>query len=349
MPPRLTIEEMHHLAEHKGGKCLSTQYKNANTHLTWECSEGHQWDAIPAQIKKGHWCPYCNARNLSEEKCRYILQSLTGHFFKKTQTVLPERLELDGYCEELNCAFEYNGKQHYKPISIFHRCHSIDKVKERDALKVSYCSSLGISIIVIPYFENTGDEVLVQFIRKELDRCGVPFDSSASVDFNQFCQSFGSHKYDELQGICNSKGGKCLSCAYLGVKSKHLFECSEGHQWETTPDSVKQGQWCPECGNAIRASKSRLPFSVIQKLARSKGGRCLSTHYINNRTPLLWECSEGHQWNSTSGNVSRGSWCPTCGHQISWFKRKVIKPLLDFNNPAYWYGEGTFQRPLFSA
>ena len=29
-------------------------------------------------------------------------------------------LELDGYCEELDIAFEYNGEQHYKYIPYFH-------------------------------------------------------------------------------------------------------------------------------------------------------------------------------------------------------------------------------------
>lgn len=29
-------------------------------------------------------------------------------------------------------------------------------------------------------------------------------------------------------------------------------------------------------------------------LALSRGGKCLSTEYVNNRTKMLWECGNGH-------------------------------------------------------
>ena len=56
---RLTIAEMNQLASKHNGRCLSTEYKNANSHLLWECSKGHQWKAIPNSIKWGSWCQIC--------------------------------------------------------------------------------------------------------------------------------------------------------------------------------------------------------------------------------------------------------------------------------------------------
>jgi hypothetical protein len=55
----LTIEEMKILAKEQGGKCLSQEYVNNYTKLLWECAEGHQWEAIPSNIKRAHWCPVC--------------------------------------------------------------------------------------------------------------------------------------------------------------------------------------------------------------------------------------------------------------------------------------------------
>lgn len=57
---RLTIEAMRELAETKGGRCLSVVYKNANSKLLWRCSNGHEWEAIPASVIKGHWCRKCH-------------------------------------------------------------------------------------------------------------------------------------------------------------------------------------------------------------------------------------------------------------------------------------------------
>ena len=56
---RSSIEEMQKLAEERGGRCLSPAYKGGHSKLLWECSKGHQWEATPANIRRGSWCPKC--------------------------------------------------------------------------------------------------------------------------------------------------------------------------------------------------------------------------------------------------------------------------------------------------
>ena len=54
------IDVIRNLASKRGGLCLSDQYNNAYTKLKWQCSEGHPWGAVPANIKNGNaWCPHC--------------------------------------------------------------------------------------------------------------------------------------------------------------------------------------------------------------------------------------------------------------------------------------------------
>ncbi|MEE9213965.1 MAG: hypothetical protein V3U54_04100 [Thermodesulfobacteriota bacterium] len=51
----------------------------------------------------------------------------------------------------------------------------------------------------------------------------------------------------------------------------------------------------------------------MQRIAKKHGGKCLSDSYINNRIPLLWECSKGHQWKAVPDSVkNQGSWCQKC-------------------------------------
>lgn len=64
----------------------------------------------------------------------------------------------------------------------------------------------------------------------------------------------------------------------------------------------------------------------MRAIASERGGRCLSVTYINQRSPLKWECSAGHQWEACGGQIkgSRnkpGTWCPDCGRQRSARKR----------------------------
>nr|MBT6355197.1 hypothetical protein [Pelagibacteraceae bacterium] len=56
----LTIEEMHKIAAERNGKCLSTEYINSKTKLKWECAEGHTWEAISTNVKRGSWCRICS-------------------------------------------------------------------------------------------------------------------------------------------------------------------------------------------------------------------------------------------------------------------------------------------------
>lgn len=51
------------LARNKRGKCLSTEYINNKTKMTWQCKRGHTWQAVPSSIKNiGTWCPQCIGR-----------------------------------------------------------------------------------------------------------------------------------------------------------------------------------------------------------------------------------------------------------------------------------------------
>ncbi|WP_106543954.1 zinc-ribbon domain-containing protein [Prolixibacter denitrificans] len=51
----------------------------------------------------------------------------------------------------------------------------------------------------------------------------------------------------------------------------------------------------------------------MQKLAKAKGGKCLSPAYFNSKVKLLWQCSCGHQWLATPFSIKvRNSWCPQC-------------------------------------
>ena len=102
-------------------------------------------------------------------------------------------------------------------------------------------------------------------------------------------------------------GGQCLSEVYVNARSKLLWECAKGHRWKATPNNVQRGSWCVVC-----AGKTRLTIREMHRLAEARGGKCLSDSYVNNRTPLLWECKDGHRWQAGGGNIRAGKWCLIC-------------------------------------
>jgi len=122
-----------------------------------------------------------------------------------------------------------------------------------------------------------------------------------------FCAKKVKGTLEEMIKIASERGGRCLSEKYIDRKTKLLWECSEGHQWEGSPDSIIRGSWCPVCAPDKIADKLRLNIDKMKELAKSKGGKCLSKIYTDVHTKLLWECSEGHQWEAKPRYIKRGN------------------------------------------
>lgn len=113
-----------------------------------------------------------------------------------------------------------------------------------------------------------------------------------------------------VRAIAQARGGACLSAAYVNSQTHLRWRCAEGHEWAAQPATIATGRWCPTCAD------TRLGIDFMRKLARERGGRCLSKEYVNGRVHLLWECCNGHRWQASPGNVhNRGSWCPTCARE----------------------------------
>jgi len=107
--------------------------------------------------------------------------------------------------------------------------------------------------------------------------------------------------------LAQEKGGKCLSTKYKSIVNKLKWQCKEGHVWETNLHCIKKGHWCPIC-----ARVKKLSLEEMQKLAKKRGGRCLSKEYINNRIKLKWECKKRHIWEAQPFSVKDGKWCAIC-------------------------------------
>ena len=116
----------------------------------------------------------------------------------------------------------------------------------------------------------------------------------------------------QMKLIAIERGGKCLSKVYINSVVKLEWKCSEGHIWKAKPSHIKSGSWCPECASKKRGLNRRLTIKDARKIAQERGGKYLSESYEVYPNKLLWQCSEGHQWESTYTNIQSGRWCPKC-------------------------------------
>ena len=213
-------------------------------------------------------------------------------------------MELDGYCKELELAFEYHGSQHYDSHSFFGGGNLAQR-KQDDSVKEMVCKQNDVVLITIPY--TIKYEEMQKYIIEKCKKNSVELPNEIKVvDYTTF-NVYLLEKIKDMQELAASKGGKCLSKVYVNCNTKLQWRCIEGHTFLMNPASVQQGQWCPYC-----AGVAKLTIEEMQELARQKGGVCLSNKYINDRTKLKWRCKEGHVWDAMPHNIKSGHWCPKC-------------------------------------
>jgi transcription elongation factor Elf1 len=145
----------------------------------WLCNNCNKdfYAIIVNRTKLNAGCTHCHSSS-KENKCKKLLENYTQKSWIKIKPKWLKNkktngyLELDGFCEELSVAFEYNGEQHYHYVKEFHKNNKNGAIeqKQRDKIKVKLCKQNNIKLIVIPYWINNLDE----FILSELKRLDIP-------------------------------------------------------------------------------------------------------------------------------------------------------------------------------
>lgn len=318
-----TLKEMQQLAVSRGGTCLSKSYEDGKSKLLWRCNEGHEWVAVPQAIMRGSWCPEC-ASGLGERICREFFEALFERPFPKSRpqwlrSEAGHLLELDGYCEELEIAFEHHGEQHFREIRHFHSGKkALNAQKSRDLYKRTVCKVNGVRLIEVPSIPDLLPlNQVSDFLKQAFTQYRIlpkKWVDDSSIDLKKiYCPD----KLEKIRSVAHQRGGELISNHYLGIFEKLEFRCAEGHIFFAAPNNVvNSGSWCPYC---IGRNKT---IEDMQELARTRGGRCLSRAYINSKIALTWECDKGHTWDAQPSNVFFGTWCPECAKTIRGLKRR---------------------------
>ena len=65
------LENAHIIANSHNGTCLSTEYKNYNTQMQWQCDQGHKWNQSIKHIERT-LCLICKTRKLTIQQAKEI-------------------------------------------------------------------------------------------------------------------------------------------------------------------------------------------------------------------------------------------------------------------------------------
>lgn len=141
-----TISSCEEMANEFNGKCLSTEYVNNSTKLTWLCQRGHVWKAIPNTVQQGSWCPICAKMHSNKEL--FLFETVKGLYPDAQSGVRKllrsKRFELDIYVPSLRRAIEFDGLFWHKSKWAEER-----GALARDTRKNEQCNEAGIELLRI--------------------------------------------------------------------------------------------------------------------------------------------------------------------------------------------------------
>lgn len=218
MPKKLLAIEAERRVESRGFKMLTEDYENDRQILDLQCPNAEH-PPIKCSLNnfhsKGVNCKYCIGNvNGGEEVCRGIMQKLfPNKEFINIRLSCMDGLELDGYCEALNLAFEFNGIQHYKNVPHFHRENTIEEQQIRDQKKVKLCKDNNIKLIIIPYTKHQFNQKIA-CIKEQLKDHEIEFDDTIEIKEDEIIKIIGKLKkrqtelYKKCVEAAEKKGGK---------------------------------------------------------------------------------------------------------------------------------------------
>ncbi len=317
---KLTLSEMQQIAKERGGECLSEEYVNVITPLEWKCSEGHKWKSTPHNIKRGRWCPVCGRYKKRKYKTKYsivdmreIAEERGGKCLSKE--FLNSNTHLVWECKR---GHRWNARPtqvisgSWCPFCVYEdRKRTIEEMQQIAKERGGKCLSTEYINI---------DTKLLWECSKGHKWEAIPYNIVSGRNWCPVCRKKyiatdnpSGYTIKDMQNIATQKGGKCLSKKYLGSHYKLTWRCKVGHEWESRPTTILSGGWCPICSIEKRANSSR-KYSIkdFKIIAEERHGECLSTEFTNSDLKLRWRCNKGHEWEASGRAIINGQWCPMC-------------------------------------
>lgn len=252
-------------------------YENAHSKLTVQCNNGHQFGATSNSLSsKQSWCPTCKLYT-GEAIALQATELLTGREFVKVRPKWLKyngNLDLDGYCEDLKLAIEYQGEQHYKFVSNIHKTEEVFKeAQKRDEFKRNKCMEQGIKLIEVPF--TVAHANIPTYLEDQFKRNGVPMIASkVQVDYDAIVRAVENR--EKINQVCTNKGGELVSAGAIPHGDHNVtIKCNTGHEFTSKYKYVMRGSWCNICSHQVTRE-------TATKISQS-----LKEHYNCNPRPFI--------------------------------------------------------------
>lgn len=129
-------------------------YVNNSTKLIITCPKHGDFEQIPRSHLKGFGCNNCSESKGEKKIVKYLTQHNIEFIRQKKFdgcVGIKHKLPFDFYIPKIRTVIEFDGIQHFQPISYFGGIEAYERLKINDKIKNDYCEENYINLIRIRY------------------------------------------------------------------------------------------------------------------------------------------------------------------------------------------------------
>jgi hypothetical protein len=215
--------------------------------------------------------------------------------------------------------------------------HPSWNVPANNIIKGSWCPYCRLNHFLVPLknkiIKNNGQWVSGQYINSytkikvKCNKNHIWYAKPAAIIRGHWCKQCSHDRKKNktliaLYHMVEEKQGEVLSKRYEGSISKVKIRCKNGHVFYISQSKLSQGIWCLKCSIIKRLGD----LNDIHKIAKERGGKCMSNTYEGAHYKLKFRCINKHTWHAKPNAIKNGTWCPECNNPLG---ENLVRLLLE--------------------
>lgn len=300
------LVEMKEIAKNRGGKLISNKWIGVDCKYDFLDEYNNKFSCSYRHLKRGNWSK--DRGLVIEPICRQILEFVFGKSFIKTRKILNSKItndsnwELDGYCEDLKIAFEYQGHPSHWDI----KNKEYKEVSKRDELKKNICNKLNIDLIVIPKLSNTDLESNLIFNKiLSIINKSCNYEKLLNIKTEGFIINFRKINHScemlkELEVIAKENDAKLLTKEWKGAKNKYVFLDKCGNEFSIIADNLKRNGWPKNLSNL---KNKDFFLEKLKMIAKENDVELLTKEWKGSKSKYLFKLKNGVEFEKTYDKI----------------------------------------------
>ena len=294
-----TAADYHALAEKQGFQWLGPEVPRVIVKTTWQCDQGHRWDASYNNIQKGSGCPFCAGKAPKTPADYHALAQERGFQWLGPEVPNTATKTLwqcsDGHQWQATHGNIRNGRG-------CPHCAGLVPKSPNDYHRLAEERGFRWLGPEVPNIQtNTGWQC------EEGHQWEARYNSVQRGTGCPYCAGVVRRTPAEYRALAEERGFQWLGPEVTSTRTKTLWQCEDGHEWEACYDKIRQCRGCPVCSDHV----PKVPADY-HALAAEREFRWLGPEVSTSHDHTTWECQKGHRWEASFSKIQYGTGCPFC-------------------------------------